>query len=436
MKRYILDPSGDYRAITDDPEAVPTTKQVLLMRLHPSQKSPCPICLHPEPVGPYMLECGHVFCISCLYRLVQHDEGRSEFKIASQNDVTCPSCVYKDFDVSRGKFVLWDEQMPGETSKDHLEMQMKVRVSGNCSVVRDCNCENASNSSTIPYHTQKGFQSSRYLLGDREALVAYFSALKRAIEAESILDHNDETFSGDHVSQVVQLVEDKIRESEALEVETGKDTTGETTEEPQGDVFAHTPKGDFYVSPKKRSALKAQFPTVSHIPSHMKRPVRLRHYYQGTAGEDVYLSKLDSKILQTAFGSMDKSPGHINVPVEAVTQAKVTREMKRDAEYEHLPADLTISLVEIDWEKTDLVPPEVLVDFTDAISRRREARERVKRAERAAQKKMQRNRRYDEDYYYDDDDYDDGGGDEYETNGGLPPLDLFDCVTKVVDKRW
>lgn len=364
-----------------------------------------------------------------------------EHKISSQNEVTCPSCVYKDYDVSRGKFVLWDEQQqPREVDKSHLEMQMKVRVSGNCAVVRDCNnCEMAATSSeAIPYHTQKGFQSSRYLLGDRDALVGYFSSLKRAIEAETILDHNDETFSGAHVTQVVQLVENKIKESEALK--TGEDTIEEAREEekeePQGDVYAHTPKGDFYVSPKKRSALKAQFPTVSHIPNHMKRPVRLRHYYQGTAGEDVYLSKLDSKILQTAFGTLDKSPGLMTVPIEAVTQAKVTKEMKRDAEYEHLSTDSVISLAEIDWEKTDIVEPEVLVAFTDAISRRREAREKVKRAERAAQKKIQRNRRYDEDYYYDDDEYEDGYEEEYQTNGGLPPLDLFDCVTKVVDKRW
>ncbi|KAG5359555.1 hypothetical protein CJU90_5384 [Yarrowia sp. C11] len=435
MKRYILDPSGDYRGITDDPEAVPTPKQVLLMRLHPSEKSPCPICLHPEPVGPYMLECGHVFCISCLCRLSQHSEGRLEHRIASQNEVTCPSCVYKDYDVSRGKFVLWDEQKQCTTNKESLEMQMKVRVSGNCAVVRDCSCETSSTSDTIPYHTQPGFQSSRYLLGDRDALVSYYSSLKRAIEEEAVLDHNDETFSGDHVSQVIQLVDTKIKESAALETIEDREVERAEKKEPEGEVYAHTSKGDFYVSPKKRSALKAQFPTVSHIPNHMKRPVRLRHYYQGTAGEDVYLSKLDSKILQTAFGSLDKSPGLITVPVEAATQTKVTREMKRDAEYEHLSTDSTISLVEIDWEKTDLVAPEVLVDFTDAISRRREARERVKRAERAAQKKIQRNKKYDQDYYYDDDDYDDGY-DEYQTNGGLPPLDLFDCVTKVVDKRW
>lgn len=436
MKRYILDPSGDYRGITDDPEAVPTTKQVLLMRLHPSQKSPCPICLHPEPVGPYMLECGHVFCISCLYRLSQHSESRSQHKISSQNEVTCPSCVYKDYDVSRGKFVLWDEQRPSGTDKGHLEMQMKVRISGNCAVVRDCSCEASSSSDTIPYHTQKGFESSRYLLGDRDALIGYYSSLKHAIEQETILDHNDETFSGEHVSQVVKLVENKIKESEALGGGESIEEDLDKEKDPGDDVFAHTPKGDFYVSPKKRSALKAQFPTVSHIPNHMKRPVRLRHYYQGTAGEDVYLSKLDSKIMQTAFGSLDKSPALINVPVEAVTQAKVTREMKRDAEYEHLSTDSTISLVEIDWEKTDIVTPEVLVAFTDAISRRREAREKVKRAERAAQKKIQKSMRYEEDYYYDDDDYDDGYEDEYQTNGGLPPLDLFDCVTKVVDKRW
>lgn len=427
MKKYILDPSGDYQGLINDPEKTPASKTVLLMRLHPSQKSPCPICLHPEPVGPYMLECGHVFCISCLCRL-SREVGRSEHKIFSQNDVTCPSCVYKDFDVSLGKFVLWDGEL-SQQEKSHVTLKLKVRTSGNCSVVRDCGCDGSNSSDTIPYHTQTGFESSRFLLADKESVVHYFKSLKGAIEQESILDHNDATFSGDHVSYVVQLVDSKIVESEALggEVVQKEDTTG--------DIFAHTSKGDFYVSPKKRSALKAQFPTVSRVPNHMKKPVRLRHYYQSDLG-DVYLSKLDSKILLTAFGSLDKAPSVINVPFEAVSETKVSKEMKRDAEYEHLAVDESISLVEIDWEKTDLVAPEVLVGFTDAISRRREAREKIKRAERAANKKLRIKKAYDEDYYYDDDDYEDGYEQDYESRGGLQPLDLFDYVTKVVDKKW
>lgn len=373
-------------------------------------------------------------------------DSQQVFKILAKNQVTCPSCVYRDFEVSRGRFVLWDQQ--GEQAdKGFVTLQLKVRASGNCAVVRDCSQTRNIALETIPMHTEGGLESSRYLLGDREAIVDYFRQLREDIDRESLLDQHDKSFAGEHVAPVKKLIEDKMTESEGLK---GEETENEASENgatssassaalgdtESGEVYAKTSSGSFYVSPKKRSALKAQFPTVSRIPNHMKRPTRLRYYYQATDGPDIYLSELDSKILLAAFGSYDKFPLRMTVPVEAFGNVKVTKEMRREPEYEHLASDTNIVIVEVDWERSDIVPAEVLVTFIDSISDRRERREKKKRTERAAQKKLQQRqlRQYEEEDYYDDY-YDDAYDNEYQTSGGLPPLDLFDCVTKAGRRR-
>ncbi|KAF3934962.1 hypothetical protein ABW19_dt0208932 [Dactylella cylindrospora] len=72
--RFIVDPSGDYRPQTIDPDTTLPWNSILQILVSSiSQDASCPICLSP-PVAPRMARCGHIFCLPCLIRYMASEE--------------------------------------------------------------------------------------------------------------------------------------------------------------------------------------------------------------------------------------------------------------------------------------------------------------------------------------------------------------------------
>lgn len=103
---------------------------------------------------------------------------------------------------------------------------------------------------------------------------------------------------------------------------------------------------------------------------HYEKPPPSEYlFYHGL--QHYYLSPLDIRILQAAFGSYKNFPSSILPRVEKVSSGHVVDdELRRRVKYlGHLPYGCEVGFLECDW--TDTVSPEVLKDFATQIERRR-----------------------------------------------------------------
>lgn len=103
---------------------------------------------------------------------------------------------------------------------------------------------------------------------------------------------------------------------------------------------------------------------------HLDKPPPHEYlFYHGL--QHYYLSPLDIRILQAAFGSYKNFPSSILPRVERVSSGHVVDdELRKRVKYlGHLPYGCEVGFLECDW--TDTVGPEVLKDFATQIEKRR-----------------------------------------------------------------
>jgi hypothetical protein len=136
---------------------------------------------------------------------------------------------------------------------------------------------------------------------------------------------------------------------------------------------------------------------------HFEKPQPNEYlFYHGL--QHYYLSSLDIRILQAAFGSYKHFPSSILPRVERVSSGHVVDdELRKKVKYlGHLPYGCEVGFLECDW--TDTVSPEILKDFAVQIDRRRkrhsekEAREekdrvRIEKASEREIASLRRNKR-------------------------------------------
>lgn len=90
--RFIVDPSGDYRAQATDADVHLDWNSVLqILASAQSQSTNCPICLT-EPVAPRMAKCGHIFCLPCLIRYMHSTDENNPFPEKKARWKKCPIC--------------------------------------------------------------------------------------------------------------------------------------------------------------------------------------------------------------------------------------------------------------------------------------------------------------------------------------------------------
>ncbi|EPS39010.1 hypothetical protein H072_7231 [Dactylellina haptotyla CBS 200.50] len=139
--RFIVDPAGDYRPQSLDPDStLPWASILQILASSITQTASCPICLC-DPVAPRMARCGHIFCLPCLIRYMASEEDVSKsggqqnhYHHANQNKQKwkkCPICydsVYMN-EVRPVKFYKGQE-MPSPREGSDVVMRLMMRQPG------------------------------------------------------------------------------------------------------------------------------------------------------------------------------------------------------------------------------------------------------------------------------------------------------------------
>ena len=137
---------------------------------------------------------------------------------------------------------------------------------------------------------------------------------------------------------------------------------------------AHPLTGNAHTDSQADNVVKA--PTTENQTGASKRSpgphnasVTAFYFYQALL--HYYLAPLDIRILKTAFGNYPTFPSSILPRVERVSTGHIVDDdLRRRAKYlAHLPYGCEVGFLECDW--TDIVPPNVLQNFSTELERRR-----------------------------------------------------------------
>ncbi|KAK6498940.1 hypothetical protein TWF481_011511 [Arthrobotrys musiformis] len=136
--RFIVDPAGDYRPQSLDPDSTLSWTSILQVLASSITQSPsCPICLC-DPVAPRMARCGHIFCFACLIRYMASEDAETQKQGQHFNNnqnkpkwKKCPICydsIYMN-EVRPVKFYTGQE-VPAPREGEDVTLRLMMRQPG------------------------------------------------------------------------------------------------------------------------------------------------------------------------------------------------------------------------------------------------------------------------------------------------------------------
>ncbi|OQO00922.1 hypothetical protein B0A48_13611 [Cryoendolithus antarcticus] len=421
--RFIVDPRGDYQAQAEDADLHVDWSNVLQIIASPkTQAASCPICLG-DPTAPRMAKCGHIFCTSCLIRYMHsEDAGAPPDKRARYKK--CPIC-WDSIYISETRPVRFYAGQEGELPREGGDIVLRL-VKRNANATLAMPRESADplgKGEEVPwYFAAEVMDYARVMKGSEEYMLQQYDEALKAVE---YIEKEDELIFGEDAEWTGRA---KRMLHEAKEKVKGIGNPPEQHKKPElkpapklerppiqfNDNDENTP--DMYIqrhanTPALMTTLGSHTGTAPAEPdaqqdaNYVPRTIaemRQRQYEKPQPNEYLfyhalqhyYLSSLDIRILQAAFGSYTQFPSSILPRVDRVSSGHVVDdELRKKVKYlAHLPYGCEVGFLECDW--TDTVSPEVLEPFKVQIDRRRrrnedkearEEKERV-RGEKAAEK--------------------------------------------------
>ncbi|KAK6337898.1 hypothetical protein TWF696_001376 [Orbilia brochopaga] len=230
--RFIVDPTGDYKSQSLDPDSpLPWTSVLQILASSITQAASCPICLC-DPVAPRMARCGHIFCFPCLIRYMASEDdapkpGQQGYyhPTANQNKQKwkkCPIChdsVYMN-EVRPVKFYQGQEAPPPREGSDVMLRLMMRQPGSTLALPKDVagfvfsasgnKKENlgAGDAVEIPWHyTAEVTDYARVMKGTKSYLEAEYEREIAELEEQ---ERVDELMFGDETDWVKKAI-GKIR---------------------------------------------------------------------------------------------------------------------------------------------------------------------------------------------------------------------------------
>jgi hypothetical protein len=458
--RFIVDPRGDYRAQSEDADIHLEWDNVLqIIVSSKSQAASCPICLG-EPTAPRMAKCGHIFCAPCLIRYMHsEDAGAAPEKRARWQK--CPICWDRIY-VSETRPARFYEGQEGDAPREggDVVLRLVTRKPGSTLAMPRESGDVVFKGEHIPWHLATEVMDYAHLMkGSEDYMNQQYDEALAAIE---LLEKEDELMFGEdsewtgRAKRLIRESKEKIKgignppeqpkkpESRPERAPIQFNASDEGVPEMYLTKHAqHTPSLNGSAEPyiASDSVPSENNTNANYVPKtiaemrarHLEKPQPNEYlFYHGL--QHYYLSPLDIRILQAAFGSYKHFPSSILPRVERVSNGHVVDdELRKRVKYlGHLPYGCEVGFLECDW--TDTVSPEILKDFATQIDRRRkrhsekEAREEKDRVriEKASEREIahiRRNKRpsIPDDLFSADNLPSLGGGSATDSSGTSPP---------------
>lgn len=406
--RFIVDPRGDYRAQSVDADIHLDWNNVLqILASELSQEASCPICLG-TPVAPRMARCGHIFCLPCLIRYMQSEDGGKapEKKARSKKCPLCFDTIY----ASETRPVRWYIGQENEAPREGADVVLRLvaRPAGSTLAMPRDGADALGKDEDIPwFHAAEAMDYARVMRGGEDYLMEQFDLEISNLEQQG---KEDEVMFAEDSMEWTRKAIRSIRESKEKVRGVGNPPEPVKPAEPKVRrapiVFEEEPAPEMYTMRNYLNSGKDFVPSqgvadatpaeqkaqrTTSMSSHSSKTShgiastlaemrnRQQHEQHNTPSEyffyhallHYYLSPLDIRILKAAFGNFASFPSTILPRVERISTGHVVDdELRRRTKYlAHLPYGCEVGFLECDW--TDTVAPEVLEQFKSEIEKRR-----------------------------------------------------------------
>lgn len=105
-------------------------------------------------------------------------------------------------------------------------------------------------------------------------------------------------------------------------------------------------------------------------------------------GQHIYLHAVNARMLEMAYGSLDKCPLTISGRIVEKEMGSMTEDLRKRLRYmQHLPVTCQFEVVELSLDSS-IIPPDILDIFQEQIDARRRRRQKRAREEMRREKKI------------------------------------------------
>lgn len=325
-----------------------------------SSETTCPICLEP-PIAAKITRCGHIYCWTCmLHYLSLSDEKRRQ----------CPICfepVYK----SDLRSVI-SHSFTNYSVDEQITMRLMIRRKGCVEAEPYVRCENPQ-ASPSTHHSlpQEGLDSPQHwswanlVIVDPRTVVSKIARRERT-ELEFKLNTDRDQPEVCFVEQALGILDERVDRLLNSIPEVGKTKAKEN----ESSVT------------NRNIESSAQAPGSDPFKSYL--------FYQCTDGQHIYLNPFSTKVLCHEYGSLENCPIELQAKILQMDWISMNEAWRKRFRYlSHLPLTCEFRLIEIDFEKSNLVSNSTYKTFEDQIKWREEEREKRRREERKRDKKIQ-----------------------------------------------
>ncbi|XP_058820228.1 E3 ubiquitin-protein ligase RNF10 isoform X2 [Topomyia yanbarensis] len=349
----------------------------------------CPICLYP-PVAAKMTKCGHVYCWPCiLHYLALSDKAWRK----------CPICFDAIHlpDLRSAVSKPFHPYTVGEIAT--FQLMRREKASTNVALVAELKNEQPE----IPYFCSKTGNTtlSKLLLAETPEILNIIAREQKELENQMVVDGVDcpenifveqaleqlkERKEGIMCDKVIALpVDHRNKESDTSVIDEHQtsmllDAANITS---MLDITGNHKQGDFMIDEDSNFLLSDVdiIPTATCASDYF-------YFYQSTDGQPLYLHSLNTRMLQTMYGSLDKSPLIITGKIVHKDSCSMSEDLRKRLKYlQHLPVCTPFEVVEIELGN-GIVSSEVMAKFKDEISSRRKDRQKRARAERIRERQI------------------------------------------------
>lgn len=318
-----------------------------------STETTCPICLEP-PTAAKITRCGHIYCWTCMLHYLS---------LSDENCRQCPICFEPVYQNHLRSVVSCS--FPNFSVNDEINMKLMVRKKG-CVEVEPYKvvevCDNSSTETCRERHSSAGndqyWSQDNLVIVDATTVIANIAQREREellIKMALDKDEPEVCFIEQAISFLEKRVE-KLHQSITL-----------------------GPKNSSHHNSVRQESLDAN---IESSKSYL--------FYQGSDGQHIYLNPFSTKILCHEFGSLEHCPPEISAKILQMDWISMSEAWRKRFRYlEHLPLTCEFRLVEIDFEKSNLISPDTYGFYEGQIRKRKQERERRQREERKREKIIQ-----------------------------------------------
>lgn len=362
----MVNADGDYKSFLESPDALMEWGQIEQIIIKSSETPECPICLYP-PTAAKITKCGHIYCWPCILHYLA---------LSDKTWRKCPICydaVHKN-DLKRFdfKFILFIflyyfffviissalvKPFNSMNVNDVITFQLMRREKNSLNIMkRDSDCFEHKFPHITDISDEK-IHSKLFLANTNEILSIInneFTELNGELNA-----------SGDDCPENVFLFE-------ALDLlNTRKDCVENNRKENVIDLNeSHNDDSLVVDSENVKNIDWSQF----------------YFFYQSIDGQNTYLHSLNSRMLQTMYGSLENAPLEIKGRILQKETFSMSEDLRKRIKYlQHLPISCQFEIVEIDLN-SNILSNEVLDMFHDELTARKKYRQRRAREERIREK--------------------------------------------------